>query len=504
LLKAARGLGALPLPGDADGNVRRVPLLVEVGGRLHPGLAAEAVRLRQQASAYLVEIDPLRLTIGQISIPLGDDAMLRLAPLQADLPAAATVPALDVLTGKHDARRLADAIVLIGGSAPELGGLRSTTTDPLTPSVQIQAHAVRQILDGRVPRPLVTAAAVGCVVLLGAIGIAAGTMLAPLAGALVVLAAVMLSGVAALGLSLWSDRLFDPFTPSLGAAIAFVVTSTAAFARTRWREALVRHRFEQHLAPAVVSRIVADPGAVKLSGEKREITALFTDVEDFTAMTQRAEPEQLVAVLDRYFEGLAAIVVAHGGMVDKIVGDGVHALFNAPVDLADHPGRALDCAIAIRAWAADYQRQPKPAALGFGRTRIGVETGPAIVGDVGIQAKLDYTAHGEAVNMTARLEVANKELGSAICMGPTAAGRCDPTRLRPLGTITLRGHEGALAVFEPWPDDAPAAWRERYRAAFRSIDGDRRSAIEAFEALASERPDDPVPQRLAQRLRAEG
>ncbi len=264
----------------------------------------------------------------------------------------------------------------------------------------------------------------------------------------------------------------------------------------------MRRRFEQHLAPAVVSRIVQDPGAVKLSGERREVTALFTDVEAFTTMTQRADPERLVAALDSYFEGLAAIVFAHGGMVDKIVGDAVHALFNAPIDLDEHPRRAVDCAIAIRTWSKEYQRRPEPAALGFGRTRVGVETGLAVVGDVGIQAKLDYTAHGDAVNITARLEAANKELGSTICVGPAAAARCDPALLRPLGVIEVRGREGPLAVFEPWPEDAPTAWRERYLEAFRSIESDRGRAIEMFETLAAERPDDPVPRRMAERLRA--
>jgi adenylate cyclase len=266
----------------------------------------------------------------------------------------------------------------------------------------------------------------------------------------------------------------------------------------------VRRRFEQHLAPAVVDRIVRDPAALKLSGERREVTALFTDVEGFTAMTQRADPQQLVSLLDEYFEGVAAIVVAHGGMIDKIVGDAVHALFNAPLDLDQHPRRAIDCAVAIRAWAGAFRRRPAAAALSLGRTRVGVETGLAIVGDVGISAKLDYTAHGDAVNLTARLEAANKDLGSTICVGPTAAARYDDALLRPLGVIAVRGRDGPLAVFEPWPQDVPAAWRERYLQAFHSIARDRAGAIELFEQLARELSDDPVPGRMAERLRDHG
>ena len=178
--------------------------------------------------------------------------------------------------------------------------------------------------------------------------------------------------------------------------------------------------------------------------------------------------------------------------------------FGFVLDLADHARRAVDCAIAISTWSKEYQRRQEPAALGFGRTRVGVETGLAVVGDVGIQAKLNYTAYGDALNVTARLEAANKELGSEICVGPTAAARCDSALLRPLGVIAVRGREGPLAVFEPWRQDAPAAWRERYLKACHSIEGDRRCAIEMFEALAAERSGDPVPRQMAQRLRAEG
>jgi adenylate cyclase len=98
-----------------------------------------------------------------------------------------------------------------------------------------------------------------------------------------------------------------------------------------------------------------------------------------------------------YFEGCVAIVIEHGGMIDKIVGDAIHALFNAPLDLHDHPRRAVACAIALRRWSAAFCQTELPSSLCFGRTRIGIETGDAIVGDVGIRAKLDYTAHGDAV-----------------------------------------------------------------------------------------------------------
>jgi len=319
--------------------------------------------------------------------------------------------------------------------------LRGTATDPLTPSVQIQADAIEQIGAGRFPRQIGGGRGVQLllVIALGALALAASAMLPPILGALAVVAAIMLTWAGAIAGSVLIDRLVDPLTPSFAAAAVFVVALVTSFAVTHRREVLVRRRFEQHLAPAVVQRIIDQPGLLKLSGESREVTAFFTDVEGFTAMTHSAGPEELVAALDSYFEGVAGIIVEHGGMIDKIVGDAVHALFNAPLDLRDHPRRAVECAIAIRSWAETFRALPAPAAIGFGRTRIGIETGQAIVGDVGLRSKLDYTAHGDAVNAAARLEAANKELGSAICVGPGTAARCDASLFRPLGTIVVRG-----------------------------------------------------------------
>jgi adenylate cyclase len=158
-------------------------------------------------------------------------------------------------------------------------------------------------------------------------------------------------------------------------------------------------------------------------------------------------------------------------------------------------------AIALRAWSEDYRKRPLPHALGFGRTRIGVETGQAIVGDVGIRAKLDYTAHGDAVNAAARLEAANKRLGSSICVGPGAAARCDPTLFRPLGAITFAGREDSFEVFEPWPEGTTPAWRNSFLKAHALAATQPAAAITMFETLAAERPDDPVPATRAKALR---
>jgi adenylate cyclase len=338
------------------------------------------------------------------------------------------------------------------------------------------------------------------VLVIGALAVLFGAAMSPAAGTAILTAAIALLWIVAIAVSGLTDRLIDPLTPSIAAVLVFTVTAGTAYSLTRRREAFVRHRLEQHLAPAVVRRIVEQPDLVKLNGERREVTSLFTDLEGFTATMHRAGPEELVATLDQYFEGVAGIVIKHGGMIDKIVGDGVHALFNAPLDLDNHPQCAVECAIAIQAWSECFRRRAPAAALELGRTRIGIETGPAVVGDIGIRSKLDYTAHGDAVNMAARLEACNKELGSAICVGPLAAARCDAALVRPRGQLEVRGREEPITVFEPWPNDAPPAWREAYLAAYAMLDRDAAHAAMLLQKLMAERPVDLAVRRLAERL----
>jgi adenylate cyclase len=499
LVEATRGLGALSLPGDADGKVRRVPLLVGTGDATRPGLALEAVRLFQRSPAYSVDSGPQRIIVGDLEVPLSSDGMLRLVGADGRKQEARTISAVNVVNNAIERARLAGAIVLIGGSAPELGGLRETATDPLVPSVEIQADAIRQTYARRAPQA--TPLGLALTLIMGLIAVVAASALSPVLGAFVGLSALAAIWSGAILASLIGDRLVDPLMPSIGGLFVFLTSSVSSYALVSRREAHIRSRFEQHLAPAVVKRIAENPGLLKLNGEKREITALFTDIEDFTAMTHRAGPEQLVAVLDEYIEGMAAIVMKHGGMVDKIVGDSVHAFFNAPLDLEDHPQHAIDCAEEMRIWTKAFQSGVEPSQIGFGRTRIGIETGIAIVGDIGIRSKLDYTAHGDSINSAARLEALNKRYGSTICVGPFAAARCTSTLFRPLGITLLRGLDVPVEVFEPWPPETPSNWRERYLTAYRSIEGDKSGAARLFEELAVECPDDPVPRLLAAELR---
>ena len=355
LAEAAAGVGTLALVGDMDGAVRRVPLVAALPGALVAGLALELARVANGQAFLIIDGQARRVRVGPQAIAFGHDGMLRLITGLAAMGGPARISAASLLS--HDAAALAalkDRVVIVGGSAPQLGGLRAQADGSLLPSLDLQAMAFAQIASGVVPRRP------RAVVLLETLAIIAAALLAVIAARRLApgpgLAAVGTGALIWLAGSLACGRLLlvlvDPISVPTAAAASFALAALLVASDARRRAGLIRQRFEQHLAPTVVQRIADNPEALRVAGEMREITALFTDVEGFTAMTDRAEPARLIAALDDYFDGVCRIVVAHGGLVDKIIGDAVHALFNAPFDLPEHPRRALDCALEVQHCAA--------------------------------------------------------------------------------------------------------------------------------------------------------
>lgn len=448
LASGALGLGVASLFGEEGGIVRKAPLLVSTGERLAPGLALEAARIAGGVAMLGVTVEKT-LALGPRQISLREGGALRIRWSDPALWAARTISAIDVFEGRVAAERLSGAAALIGTSAPEAAALRPSPMGPLTPTVQIQAEAVQQLLDGIVPhRPDgAPRLEIGAILLLGVVAATIATLFGPAATiAILAIFAAFWFALAAAAL-VQQQIVVDPIGPPLAVFVAGNAAGAASFARTRRLKALISRRFEQYLATDVVREIIAHPDRLRREGEMREVTALFTDIEDFTPMTQRVEPRELIALLDIYLENLCRLVTRHGGMVDGIVGDAIHAFFNVPLERAGHADAAVDCAIAIIGFSEAFRHEPRAAAAGFGRTRIGVETGPAIVGDVGGQQRLNYTAYGDAVIVAARLEPANKLFNSSICIGPGAAAAVTERRLTPLGEIRLKGMAKETAVF---------------------------------------------------------
>ncbi len=456
----AKGLGVISLPAAEGRPVRSVYLLAVGANSLFAGFAVEALRVAEGGSTLIASTPPQALRIADHSVPLPPDGSMRLHFTTKMNREARKLGAEMLLAGGVAPQQLTGKIVMLGASAPEAGGLRLTPADPFMPSVEIEAEAVEQMLSGHIPvraesMDWIEAGAGG---LLGLIGILAVITLSPGRAATVVLALCAVWGTIAITLSTKLLLLTDPLIPALIALIALQGAGLTQFARTHHQRLAIERRFAFHLPPEIIRRIVENPNEIRVAGEKRMITALFTDIEGFTALTERVGAEATISLLDRYIDTVAGIIVEHGGMVDKIVGDALHGLFNAPLDLPDHAEKAVACACAILKATEKLRREPDLMAAQLGRTRIGIETGPAVLGDVGRGSRRDYTAYGHVVNLASRLDEANKRLGSSILIGPgTAAQLASRVPLRSRGKIPIRGVEEMVEVFEPECGAAPAA-----------------------------------------------
>jgi adenylate cyclase len=265
-------------------------------------------------------------------------------------------------------------------------------------------------------------------------------------------------------------------------------------ARRRLSEAERAHAsLSRYFSPNLAARLAGESAGAELSGQRREIACLFTDVAGFTALVETIEPDVLAPMLNEYLAGMTEIVFAQEGTVAKVIGDALHVLFGAPGEQPDHALRAVRCALAMDAFSEAFRAEWRDRGIALGATRIGAHAGPAIVGNFGGSRFFDYTAYGDTINIAARLEAANKQLGTRVCVSGGLAERAEGFRGRPVGELLLRGRSAPLRAFEPLPDDGhdDAAMQE-YLCAFGKLESGDPGAVAAFAALVGKRPGDKL------------
>jgi adenylate cyclase len=263
-------------------------------------------------------------------------------------------------------------------------------------------------------------------------------------------------------------------------------------ARERQAEAERAHAsLSRYFSPNLAQRLASDGAAVELAGQRREIATMFTDIASFTALVEALEPSVLGTLLNEYVSGMTDIVFAHDGTVAKIVGDALHVLFGAPGEQPDHAARAVACALDLDQYAQQFRDRWHKKKIPLGVTRIGVHAGSAIVGNFGGERFFDYTAYGDTINVAARLEAANKQLGTRICVSATLADKVDGFRGRPVGDLVLRGKTEALRAFEPLRAEqykSPAT--QTYLDAYAKLEASDPGAIAAFASHVGKEPQD--------------
>jgi class 3 adenylate cyclase len=256
-------------------------------------------------------------------------------------------------------------------------------------------------------------------------------------------------------------------------------------ARCRQLEAERAHAsLSRYFSPQIAARLAATSESNGMEVQWREVATIFTDITGFTSLVETAEAEVLGTLLNEYVGGMTDVVFAHEGTVAKIIGDAIQILFNAPGDQPDYATRAIACAHDLDVWAEAFRERWTAKGVEFGVTRIGVHAGPALVGNFGGDRFFDYTAYGDTINTAARLEAANKFLGSRICVSAAVAGGVTGFCGRPIGDLMLRGRSEPLRAFEPLTEAAfKGSATAQYSQAFAKLEAGDAAAMPAFAAL---------------------
>ena len=432
---AYQGISSAPI--DVDGLTRRLPLLMRTPDGWVPAFGTQILKVLAGADTYVINTNDNG--IQEIRVkglnPVKTDSLGRKWISFVNTPST-TLQEMDV----------ADKFVIVGVTANGVMPQLSTPAGLLEPH-KIQAALAESILIQDSPyipdyalAVEITSLILSVIImwlLISLLGITLGVSLA----------------ILTMGLTLFGGYSIVQQGVLIDVTWIFIsqfITATVAF-YLRFREQYklrqqIKKQFEHYLDPRQVKQLQKNPDLLKLGGEKRYATFLFTDVRGFTSMSERLEPEEVTYIMNKALTAQQKAVQKHGGMVDKYIGDAMMAIFNAPLDLDFHENKAIDCALDIQKNMEDLniemaEKNLPPVAIG-----IGINTGYAVIGNMGSESRFDYTAIGDAVNTGARLESGTKDAGVDLLIGYNTAIKSD-YRLRLLEPLKVKGKDKPLEIY---------------------------------------------------------
>jgi adenylate cyclase len=496
---------------DPDGTVRRMPLVYRYDGRYYPSFSVQIARALLNDQRLALHTEPhgiAGLEIGGRLVATDEQGRL-LVRYRGREQTFATISIADILGGRADPRLLRDRAVLIGATAKGIGDIRVTPFGAAFPGVEVHANLVEDLLAGGLLRrpQWMEAIDIGILIVLG-------LLLAWLLPRLGVWRGALLASGALAGYLLLAYQLFqlqglwlNVVYPTLLVAALFVSTTLVHYFSTESERRYLRTAFQHYVPATVISEIVADAGKLRLGGEKRELTVLFSDIRGFTSISESLAPEDVVKFLNVYFTAMTRKVFDHKGSLDKYIGDAVMAVFGAPVADPQHALEACRAALAmvgaLKELEGEWQRIGLPN-LRFG-IGIGISTGPMIVGNMGSEDRFNYTVTGDAVNLASRIESLNKIYGTSILVSEHTYEQAKEglPRAREIDRVQVRGREQFVRLYELIPEGRYASldWLGEFADAYRLMrEGDAARAVDRFEALHA-RVGDPVSAYHAQACR---
>lgn len=451
-------LANVHLDPDRDGVYRRSSLFSNFDGKILPSLGLGAYLAGDRKDS--LNITPGSFAIGNNAIPIDDkgNAILNFrgpSGTHRSFSAAAIIQSeLRFRNNEPQTIRnsevFKDSYVLFGMSAPGLFDLRPSPVSGIYPGVEIHATILDNLLSNDFIRPAPTSALITSTLL---VALLAGVLTAYFSGVfkscLVYTAALCLP--LAICLFAYTSGFWLPLVIQEVAVVITLLGSGLMYYATEGRQKLfLKNAFKQYLSHAIIEELIKHPERLKLGGERRELSIFFSDLEGFTRISEELEPEVLTALLNEYLTAMTEIIQEEGGTVDKYEGDAIIAFWNAPLQQADHAVRCVSAALRCQKKLAEIRPAIRERIGCDLRMRIGINSGSAVVGNLGSHSRFDYSILGDAVNLAARLEGINKQFGTYTIISEATRGlMADAFSVREISRVVVVGRKEPVRIFEP-------------------------------------------------------
>jgi len=511
LYNNSAALGFANFLPDDDSVIRKIPLLLNFANQAYPSLALAVVMQAGGFSSKDVEVNlghDVRLGNGvkSLRIPIDDQGRVLINYI-GRWKTFRYVSYYDVLEQRLPAEMFADRLVIVGTSAAGLSDLRPVPFQSTFPGVEVHANIIYSILTQDFISKQSAAQSIVVMLIFAMIAGVVTMVLSPwISISFIVL---MSGGYVVLTTWIFIDRnvWIPQVQPLLSFGIAFLSVMVYRFLSEERQKQLIKGMFAHYASDLIVNELVKDPTKLKLGGEKKYATAFFSDIKDFTKISEKLKPEAFIMQLNEYLSAMTDIVLESGGYLDKYVGDAVVAVYGVPIDQADHAERACLAALEMQKVLVDLRKKWMAEKRPPFEVRIGLNTGEMIAGNIGGKKRFNYTVISDAVNLASRLEGANKMYDTKIMVGDeTYTAAKSGIIARELDFIRVKGKSRPVRVYELLArrrDGFPESLNTAFTHFARGLELYRlqewQKAIAEFRRVLEVKPDDGPAQEFLRR-----
>ena len=453
LSDAADAAGYFTVTSDRDGVVRRAPLMIKCGENLFPHLTVLSVWHfldRPQLIVTVPRYGVAGIQMGGGFIPTDENGQIRINYMGPPK----TFPhysITDILNKRLPAGTFTDRIVLVGATAIGTHDMRATPINPVFPGVEIHASIIDNILTGRfITKP--HWARIFDLLAILTIGMLPGLYLSrvkAVPGFFISLIIVTLHVLVTRWLFVYYNLWLNMVYPLMALAISYTFVTVFRYTTVERERRRIKGTFRQYVAPLVIEEMLKDPDQLKLGGEEKVLTVLFSDLERFTSYSERYGPTEMIKILSEYFTRMSAEIFKQRGTLKEYVGDEIMAFFGAPIHHPDHAKRACEAALAMRDTRERLSEEWADTGRPVLHARTGINTGPMLLGNLGSEYRFAYGVLGDQVNLGSRLEGLNKQYKTNIIIGEnTYAMVKDDFILRDMDLVRVVGKEQCVRVYE--------------------------------------------------------